>query len=49
VDERPNGTLVFTTAEATSEHEVALLRHPQPVYQIEADQKDPSRAVRGLG
>jgi len=46
VTEQPDGTLIFTPAVVMSEHEAALLRHPQLVEQIEADRKDPSRGVR---
>ena len=46
VAEQPDGTLVFTPAVVMTEHEAALLRHPELIEQIEADLKDPSRAVR---
>lgn len=46
VDEEPDGTLIFTPAVVMSAHEAALLRNPELVAQIEADQADPSRAVR---
>jgi hypothetical protein len=46
VDEQPDGTLVFTPAVVMTEHEAALLRNPELVAQIDADQTDPSRGVR---
>ncbi|WP_420622487.1 hypothetical protein [Candidatus Poriferisodalis sp.] len=46
VDEEADGTLIFTPAVVMSAHEATLLRHPELVAQIEADQADPSRAVR---
>lgn len=46
VDEEPDGTLIFTLAVVMSAHEAALLRNLDLVAQIEADQADPSRAVR---
>ena len=46
VTEHPDGTLVFAPAVVMTAHEAALLRHPELVEQIKADQADPSRAVR---
>ena len=46
VTEQPDGTLIFTPAVVMTQHEAALLRHPELVEQIEADQADPSRLVR---
>lgn len=46
VDEEVDGTLIFTPAVVMSAHEAALLRNPELVAQIEADQADPSRSVR---
>ncbi|MDE0066520.1 MAG: hypothetical protein OXN44_06580 [Acidimicrobiaceae bacterium] len=45
VTEHPDGTLMFTPAVVMSAHEAALLRHPELVAQIEADQADPSQAA----
>ena len=45
VTEEPDGTLVFTPAVVMTAHEAALLRRPELVEQIEADQADPTRAV----
>lgn len=45
VTEEPDGTLVFTPAVVMTAHEAALLRNPELVEQIEADQADPTRAV----
>ena len=46
VTEHPDGTLVFAPAVVMTAHEAVLLRHPELVEQIKADQADPSRAVR---
>ena len=45
VTEHTDGTLVFTAGVVMSVHEEALLRHPELIEQIEADQADPSQAV----
>ena len=45
VTEEPDGTLVFTPAVVMTAHEAALLRRPELVEQIEANQADPTRAV----
>ena len=46
VTEHTDGTLVFVPAVVMTAHEAALLRHPELVEQIRADQADPARAVR---
>ena len=46
VTEEPDGTLVFTPAVIMTAHEAALLRNPELVEEIEADQADPTGAVR---
>lgn len=46
VTEHEDGSLVFTPAVVMTVHEAALLRHPELVEQIKADQADPASAVR---
>ena len=46
MNDETDGTSPLTPAVVMSAHEAALLRNPGLVTQIEADQADPSRAVR---
>ncbi|WP_420443795.1 hypothetical protein [Candidatus Poriferisodalis sp.] len=46
MDDETDDAAPFTPAVVMSAHEAALLRNPELVAQIEADQADPSRAVR---
>lgn len=46
VTEESDGTLILSPAVVMTVHEAALLRNPELVAQIEADQADASRAVR---
>ena len=46
VTEHADGTLMLTPAVVMTAYEVALLRHPGLVQQIEADRADPTRAIR---
>lgn len=45
VTEHPDGSLLLTPAVVMTVHEVALLRNPELVAQIEEDLADPSRAT----
>ncbi len=46
VEELPDGTLILRPAVVMTEHEAALLRHPELVGQILANQADPTQGVR---
>ncbi len=45
VEEQDDGTLIFRPAVVMTEHEAALLRHPELVEKIRASQADPSKAA----
>jgi hypothetical protein len=45
VSEQPDGTLIFTPAVVMTEHEAALLRHPELANQIRAVQTDRSQLI----
>lgn len=46
VTEQPDGTLIFSPAVVMTEHEAALLRHPEIIERIQQLQSDPTKAVR---
>lgn len=46
VTEHPDGSLLFEPAVIMSEHEAALMGHPDLVASILADKDDPTRLVR---
>lgn len=46
VTEEPDGTITLSPAVVISEHELALLRHPEVVSRIEASREDHSRLVK---
>jgi len=46
VTEELDGTLIFSPAVVMTQHEAALLRHPELVSQIKRSQADLSRAVK---
>jgi hypothetical protein len=45
VTEEPDGTLIFTPAVVMTQHEAAILRHPDLIEQIKTAQADRSHAV----
>lgn len=46
VTEHPDGSLLFEPAVVMSEHEAALMGHPDLVKSIQADKANPAQLVR---